>query len=134
MNNKIIIESPCDANWNKMPENNTGRHCNSCQTTVIDFSKMALEDIHIYFKNNSQQKICGRYHSRHVSDANRWHNFLNKIELRFNGAGFKKIGLAFIYFLLLLTGCKTKKNNHTTGRLLYNKNTATVETTSLAKK
>jgi len=135
MNQKIIIESPCDANWNKMPKNNTGRHCATCQTTVVDFSKMALEDIHLYFKNNSHQKICGKYHKRHTPVSNKWFHLLNKIEIKFAATKFKKLALALIYILLFFTGCKTKHNQTVgTRRFVLNKDSKSVEMTSLAKK
>lgn len=40
MENNIRIENPCHENWNLMSRNQKGRFCDSCNKTVIDFSKM----------------------------------------------------------------------------------------------
>ena len=44
----LKIENPCSENWNKMKPNNTGRHCSSCEKTVIDFrakSKLEIQSL-----------------------------------------------------------------------------------------
>ena len=48
MENKIRIQNPCNENWNSMLPDKKGRFCNSCNKTVVDFTKM---------KNTEIQKI-----------------------------------------------------------------------------
>ncbi len=57
----ISIPDPCFANWNNMQANSIGRHCNSCNKTVVDFTKMDESEIKRYFIVNSNDKTCGRW-------------------------------------------------------------------------
>lgn len=118
---KIIIEKPCNASWNNMATTKDGRHCSLCNTNVIDFSNMALEDIHDYFRKRDGEKICGKFHNRHLAYSNKWFAFLNKIESFFYKTKFKKVALGLIYVLLFLTGCKTKKQTMGDKRFLNQK-------------
>jgi hypothetical protein len=56
---KISIPDPCSESWDAMLVKDSGRFCNSCQKTVIDFTKMSDEDFVAYFRNNKEMP-CGR--------------------------------------------------------------------------
>ena len=47
-NHKLKIEKPCHEDWNKMAPNQLGRHCQLCEKTVVDFTKMSSEEIKEY--------------------------------------------------------------------------------------
>ena len=113
---KITIKEPCFADWNKMQADNKGKFCGVCQTTVVDFTKMPLEDITRLLQDRNKEKICGRYHNRHVmAHSNiKWYQFLNSIEFRFSGTVYKRLAMGLISFCLIITSCRSRR---TTGAL-----------------
>jgi hypothetical protein len=58
---KLTIPKPCFENWEQMLPNQLGRHCNTCATTVIDFSVMTDEEVQNYFVTHNNQPVCGRF-------------------------------------------------------------------------
>ncbi len=56
----IAIKKPCSENWETMTPNEKGKHCFSCQKTVVDFTTMTDSQIIHYFQNY-QGKTCGRF-------------------------------------------------------------------------
>lgn len=58
---KITIPKPCHEDWNQMTPDETGRFCNSCTKSVVDFSNMKAQEIQEYFIKNQRQKVCGRF-------------------------------------------------------------------------
>jgi hypothetical protein len=61
MNGKfqIRIPSPCQENWDAMRPEEKGRHCASCQKTVVDFTGMSDGEI-IRHLARAGQSVCGR--------------------------------------------------------------------------
>lgn len=59
---QIHVPTPCHENWQNMTPNEKGRHCMSCQKTVIDFTNMSDRQIleHI---SNASSSVCGRFYS-----------------------------------------------------------------------
>ena len=56
----IQVPNPCHEDWQKMIPEEKGRHCLSCQKTVMDFTQMTDAEILSFF----QQKptgVCGRF-------------------------------------------------------------------------
>lgn len=60
MSIKLTIPEPCHENWQQMQPNKDGRHCLSCQKTVVDFSLMTDKDILDYISLASDN-VCGRF-------------------------------------------------------------------------
>lgn len=58
---KITIPKPCQEDWNKMTPDETGRFCNSCSKSVVDFTRMLPDEIQHYFISNQGENICGRF-------------------------------------------------------------------------
>jgi hypothetical protein len=58
-NFKIQISSPCHEKWGEMIDNNTGKFCNLCQKSVVDFTHFSDRDLYDWFIKN-QNKSCGR--------------------------------------------------------------------------
>jgi hypothetical protein len=56
----LHIEEPCHENWQQMTPNEQGRHCLSCQKTVVDFTLMSDQEIlnHI---SHASSSTCGRF-------------------------------------------------------------------------
>jgi len=54
----LFIDKPCNNDWDKMTVNEQGRHCSSCNKTVIDFSNYTDKQLVDFFKN-MPEGICG---------------------------------------------------------------------------
>lgn len=55
----LTVPQPCHEDWDKMTPNERGRHCASCNKTVIDFSLYSDRELVEFFKNASG-RVCGR--------------------------------------------------------------------------
>lgn len=105
MNQKIHIENPCPANWHGMKPDKDGRHCNSCQKIVVDFSGKTLNEIQEYLTEYKGSEICGNYQERHTTVSNRWYDMLNSIERALVKVRLQRVSVILITAMLLLTGC-----------------------------
>ena len=110
---QLHIEKPCLEDWNKMSPKQTGRHCQLCDKTVVDFTQMSTEEISNYLTKKSKERICGRIwssthlHEEKTSKNQRWFNRLyHRIE---DGVRFKPVRMSLLgtlSLLMLLTGCE----------------------------
>ena len=62
LNLNLTIPEPCKQNWDDMIPNSEGKHCNSCQKTVVDFSNFTDKELVEFFKK-AQGEVCGRISS-----------------------------------------------------------------------
>lgn len=67
MNKKINIPDPCNQDWDKMTQIGNGRYCDTCKLTVVDFTKMSLDEIKNHLRNNSY--VCGRFDCSQVETS-----------------------------------------------------------------
>ena len=58
----ISVPEPCHEKWSEMSPVEKGRHCLSCQKTVVDFTKMPKVKI-AEFVSEQEGNICGRFTS-----------------------------------------------------------------------
>ena len=119
---KIIIPNPCNANWDEMTPNDKGKHCGSCNKTVVDFTTMNDEQIKDYLNSSKMQKVCGHYKIAQVSVSRpKHHQFLVdlylKIESNFTVPIFKTLALFLIFLCMTVVGCNrpTPTPTRTTG-------------------
>lgn len=56
---KYTIAEPCHESWSAMTPNEQGRFCQSCQKTVVDFTRMTDSEM-IGFMNGLNESVCGR--------------------------------------------------------------------------
>jgi hypothetical protein len=66
-NYKITIPKPCHEDWDQMTPDQTGRFCNSCAKSVIDFSNMKTPEIQAYFIKNQGKNVCGRFKNEQIN-------------------------------------------------------------------
>ncbi|WP_298899070.1 hypothetical protein [uncultured Psychroserpens sp.] len=57
----VNIPEPCHEDWDQMTANEKGRHCNSCNKTVLDFTSKTDEQIVKTFQ--TETNLCGRFKS-----------------------------------------------------------------------
>jgi hypothetical protein len=64
-NKLITIPEPCHENWNHMTPKEKGRHCDSCDKVVVDFTKSSKDEIVTHLESSSG-KTCGRFRSDQI--------------------------------------------------------------------
>ena len=78
----ISMPKPCTEDWDKMIPNELGRHCTSCNKTVIDFSLFTNKQLIEFFEKHTG-RICGHYTSMQVENEISYtepsNNFLYKL-------------------------------------------------------
>jgi hypothetical protein len=57
---KIIIPTPCHEDWNKMTNQSIGRHCDSCNKVVVDFTQSSQQEVIDYMHAHQNENVCGR--------------------------------------------------------------------------
>jgi hypothetical protein len=94
----ISIPMPCYEQWQNMSTQATGRHCNACSKTVVDFTGMADTAIRHYLKQ-SKGNICGRFKTRQLNRPLKKQSIISKLY------SMKKIAAAIISLIMV-------KNSH----------------------
>jgi hypothetical protein len=79
---QLNIDKPCHENWDNMQPNTDGRHCMSCQKTVVDFSNMTDREILDYISNISGD-ICGRADRMQLNRNLRENNLRKRFSWRY---------------------------------------------------
>lgn len=100
----VEIKTPCYENLDAKKPGEQGNYCKSCQTLVIDFTQMTPEEISAYFSDKKNQSVCGTYNRADVKTDDAFYNVISLLHAK------KMRFLAFLIVgILVLTGCKTKK-------------------------
>lgn len=110
MENKITIPKPCNENWNSMSPNEKGRFCDSCNKTVVDFTKMNDPEIRKYFiENSGKERVCGHFKSSQVvtEETAKYHNLKNRLS-RIRIKPIKIAAMFLLGLLFTLTSCMGK--------------------------
>src|SRR5581483_12169283 len=63
----LAVPTPCHENWDHMTSNEQGRHCASCNKTVIDFSLYTDKELVEFFKK-TEGNVCGRLSTYQISN------------------------------------------------------------------
>ncbi len=111
--NTISISNPCPANWDGMTPNESGRFCDQCQLTVVDFTAMTEGEIKNYFQCNYGKKTCGRFKASQLEASTSgttkfWSMLSNRIELHFRQPSPKTYLLSILALLAFMTGCSRR--------------------------
>lgn len=81
---EISVQQPCSQDWQSMQPIERGRHCLSCQKSVVDFTTMTDQEVYLHLAQASG-KVCGRfrptqlkqYRAQHVPrPASSWQRYL----------------------------------------------------------
>jgi hypothetical protein len=65
---KLSIPKPCSRNWEGMAQNETGRFCDNCNKTVIDFTQYSDQQLADFFKR-SKEHMCGTFRNDQLEKA-----------------------------------------------------------------
>lgn len=68
MNSQFSVPKPCHENWAAMTPDEQGRFCSVCSKTVTDFTQMSNEEIVIYLRKNSGNRVCGRFRNDQLEE------------------------------------------------------------------
>jgi hypothetical protein len=99
MSTIITIPSPCHESWDGMSANEKGRHCHTCATTVIDFTKWQPNDIINELKKG--KNICARLNDEQLNvPIPTTEDFVKQIAY-FKMSTFKKAAAIFLYVFML---------------------------------
>ncbi len=63
---RLSIPKPCHQDWNSMQKMQTGNYCSNCQKIVTDFTKQSDEDIQLFFRQNLNKSVCGRFRTEQL--------------------------------------------------------------------
>lgn len=111
----IKIPIPCNEDWDKMTPKENGKHCDSCNKLVVDFTTMPTQDVLLYFVKNKAQKTCGHFYQEQIGTKyNSFHYYLLNAYCKADKLKLKSLRLAtmaLISFVLIITGCNTHSNN-----------------------
>lgn len=99
------ISSPCHENYSRMQPADNGRFCASCEKVVIDFSKMSASQIADYFKNQSDEIVCGRFKSGQLNRGTAFEKWLWNLKQRVQERCL--FAPARVVFVSILTGLVT---------------------------
>ncbi|MCO5949423.1 carboxypeptidase-like regulatory domain-containing protein [Mucilaginibacter flavidus] len=64
----LNIPQPCRQDWNRMTATDSGRHCQSCCKTVVDFTRMSNDEIIGYLSANHH--VCARIGAQQIDSVN----------------------------------------------------------------
>ncbi|MBA3664359.1 MAG: hypothetical protein H0W61_09145 [Bacteroidetes bacterium] len=108
---QISIPNPCNANWDKMTPTNSGKHCASCDKTVVDFTKLTTEQIKDHFNKNNA-RTCGHFYKGQLKlDKNKFQTFLTDLYceayLNLKTKAIRVSVLLILSSVLTLAGCNT---------------------------
>ncbi len=117
---KININKPCHEKWDGMTPNQQGAFCKSCTKDVVDFSKMGITQIKLFFsKNDSTQKVCGRFKETQLQELT-FDDFFSKFTYWNFTKKFAVIFfMAFGFWIFSNSNAIAQKNEHLQGKIMY---------------
>lgn len=103
-----------------MSSTENGRHCISCNKTVIDFSNWEMEDIKNYLKD-TDKNVCGSFKSLQVIvERPRHHQFLVNAYFQtkktHKSPHLKSFLLCSILLCMFIVGCNNPSETQTIGQ------------------
>lgn len=66
------IQDPCHEPWNEMKPDASGRFCESCSKTVVDFSTMSDFSIVSFLEAHKNESVCGRFSQDQLEKSYVW--------------------------------------------------------------
>jgi len=115
---KISINEPCQENWDAMTPNTQGAFCKSCLKDVVDFSKMGVTQIKLFFsKNESSEKICGRFKETQLQELS-FDDFFSRFRYWNFTKKFAVIFFLFFGFWVFSNSLSAQNTQHLKGEVM----------------
>lgn len=110
---RIHIPKPCPASWQEMTPNASGKHCASCDKTVVDFTCMSDEEIKSFFMSKKEEKVCGHFLTSQVAPTyTNWQQHLiyahAYVDRKFSFPLTRPAVLLVITAIMFLSGCASR--------------------------
>ena len=104
----FTIPKPCHEDWQNMSPIEKGKHCESCKTTVYDFTKSSSKEVRRIY-NLENGKLCGRFEMTPEITNSKFQKGVFYLE-RFTQKYFSRFGgvISVLSFLMIITGCEKK--------------------------
>jgi hypothetical protein len=91
----LSIPKPCREKWETFTPSSLGGFCDSCNTVVVDFTKMSDKEISGFFENKPVD-TCGRFRPSQLKTCGNWQS------LKINpGLALLRAGLLCLLFVLI---------------------------------
>lgn len=122
-NINIRIPNPCKASWDSMSPEKNGKFCMLCNKTVVDFSKMSVEEIKCYFNTQAGKKTCGFFYKNQLENNHTLfqENLLTKYRRAnhtIQNSITRAISLFILGLMLSLSGCNSHRDDeHKVGEM-----------------
>lgn len=65
----LSIPEPCSEAWEQMTPCGSGKFCDSCQKTVIDFTDYSEAQIAAFLADKRGESVCGRFYAAQIEEA-----------------------------------------------------------------
>jgi hypothetical protein len=114
MQQKIVIDEPCPVVLEKRDEIPGGWHCKTCKLKVHDFTKSSFGEIAATIKSGCGQRVCGRYHDRHVAPEKKVWKIFNSAENFLVKRRMKKVAFFVTVLAILFSSCARKSRSIST--------------------
>lgn len=87
----IVINKPCNEQWNEMDNISDGKFCKSCQKKVVDFSMLSNKEILDYLSD--ENKVCGKFDKKQFDNLNASFSVANITKAKFENWRFAALFL-----------------------------------------
>ena len=104
---QISVPEPCHEDWNSMTPEQSGRFCNSCSKSVVDFTKMLPQAVQEFFIANTDEKICGRFQLKQLDTI----TIQIPTQVLFSQVNFHKMFLLALFVCMGTTLFSCKQEN-----------------------
>ncbi len=64
----LSLPEPCSEAWEQMTPCGSGKFCDSCQKTVIDFTDYSEAQIAAFFADKAGESVCGRFYASQIEN------------------------------------------------------------------
>lgn len=108
---KLIIPSPCPADWANMTKEEGGRFCDQCEKKVHDFSKSTKEEI-ITNLQGEQKNICARIPKPYLDNSDHYFTETSLMLPKKSSSYLRKPLLSFVLGSTIFIGVSSSGKAH----------------------
>lgn len=108
MTSKTELSFQCLRQWESMTPTDGGRFCDDCRKTVIDFSKIPVQQLDKLIQNDNTSELCGNFYAYQLKKP--FGNWRDKV-ISFNQkyllghSSHRHFTILILTLILVMTGC-----------------------------